>query len=209
MYTIEFFHDVLCAWCYAFSPRLRRLVDEFPRVEVIHRCFALAPTPNRIEQMFGSKEAGKAEILNHWRAANENDDEHRICTEDMVCKNFDYPYSMPGLLACKAAEFQGGQKAHWDMFDRIQKAHLTETLNIADEDVLINCAKEVGLDIQRFINDFHADITLQAVEEDNLRARLAGVYAVPTIIINNERILSGAHKYHTLKDYIKKSFDLK
>jgi predicted DsbA family dithiol-disulfide isomerase len=50
---------------------------------------------------------------------------------------------------------------------------------------------------------------LQAVEEDNLRARLAGVYAVPTIIINNERILSGAHKYHTLKDYIKKSFDLK
>ncbi|MBI5808148.1 MAG: DsbA family protein [Ignavibacteriales bacterium] len=204
MYTIEFFHDVLCAWCYAFSPRLRRLVDEFPQVEVIHRCFALAPTPNRIEQMFGSKEAGKAEILNHWRAANENDDEHRICTEDMVCKNFDYPYSMPGLLACKATEFQGGQKAHWDMFDRIQKAHLTETLNIADEDVLINCAKEVGLDIQRFINDFHADITLQAVEEDNLRARLAGVYAVPTIIINDERILSGAQKYHTLKDYVEK-----
>jgi predicted DsbA family dithiol-disulfide isomerase len=177
-------------------------VDEFPQVKVIHRCFALAPTPNRIEQMFGSKEAGRAEILNHWRAANENDDEHRICAEDMACKTFDYPYSMPGLLACKAAEFQDGQKAHWDMFDRIQKAHLTETLNIADTEVLINCAKDVGLDIEHFKSDFHSGKTLQAVEEDNLRARVAGIYAVPTILINEERILSGAQKYRTLKDYV-------
>jgi predicted DsbA family dithiol-disulfide isomerase len=69
---VEFFHDVLCAWCYALSPRLRRLVKERPWVEVVHRCFALAPTPEAIILMFGSKERGKREILGHWRAANAN-----------------------------------------------------------------------------------------------------------------------------------------
>jgi len=56
---IEFFHDVLCAWCYALSPRLRRLTEEFPDIKVIHRGFPLAPEPNDIVQMFGSKEKGK------------------------------------------------------------------------------------------------------------------------------------------------------
>lgn len=199
---IEFFHDVLCAWCYAFSPRMRRLVDEFPQVEVIHRCYALAPTPTRIEELFGSKEAGRVEILNHWLAANENDDEHRICVDNMACKSFDYPYSMPGLLACKAAEFQGGQKAHWDMFDRIQRAHLTETQNIGDSKVLLNCALDIGLDLDKFINDLNSERALQAVDEDRLRARLAGIYGVPAIIINEEMILSGAQQYHVLKNYV-------
>jgi predicted DsbA family dithiol-disulfide isomerase len=206
---IEFFHDVLCAWCYAFSPRLRRLVDEFPVVEVIHRCFALAPTPSHIEYMFGSKETGRSEILNHWRAANQNDDEHRIRPEEMAKKTFDYPNSMPGLLACKASEFQGGQKVHWDMFDRIQKAHLTETLNIADFEVLLKCATDIGLDINRFKNDFHSDRTLQAVEQDFSRARVAGVNGVPTIIINEKEILSGAQKYPTLKNYVTKYLESK
>ena len=44
---IEFFHDVLCAWCYAISPRVRRIAKEYP-AEIIHRCFALAPAPESI-----------------------------------------------------------------------------------------------------------------------------------------------------------------
>jgi len=154
---IEFFHDVLCAWCYALSPRVRRLVREMDDVEIIHRSFALAPSPYSIVEIFGSKEEGKREILNHWRAANLNDDEHRINADLMASRDFDYPYSIPGLLARKAAEFQGGQSAHWDMFDRVQYAHLTECLNIADFEVLRQCAKDIGLDVPRWEKDFHSE----------------------------------------------------
>jgi len=199
---VEFFHDVLCAWCYAFSPRLRRLVNEFPQLEIIHRCFALAPSPDSIAVMFGSKKAGKAEILKHWKAANENDDEHRICTEEMACKNFDYPFSMPGLIACKAAEFQGGNKAHWDMFDRIQKAHLTETLDISQQDVLLNCAKDVGLEIGKYLSDFNSSKTKIEVRKDIKRAKELGVYAVPSLVFNGESILSGAHSYKSLRLHV-------
>jgi predicted DsbA family dithiol-disulfide isomerase len=205
---IEFFHDVLCAWCFAISPRLRKLVNEFPNVEVTHRSFALAPTENSIEKMFGSKEAGKSEILKHWQAANRNDDVHRICTDEMACKPFDYPHSMPGLKACKAAELQGGQPAHWDMFDRIQKAHLTEAKNIADFDVLLECAMDVELDKDHFVKDYHSEKVKQAIDEDSLRARLAGVHAVPTLIVNKEQVITGAQSYHTLKNFVQNLMEI-
>jgi predicted DsbA family dithiol-disulfide isomerase len=197
---VEFFHDVLCAWCYCISPRLRYIIDnKYPSVEVVHRCFALAPTPHAIVEIFGSKEAGKKEILNHWRAANLNNDAHRIDADLMDTRDFDYPYSMPGLIACKAAEHQGGQKAHWDMFDRVQRAHLTECRNIADWNVLRDCAREVGLDMDRFDRDVNNPSMAQAVELDIELATELGVYAVPTIIIDRRWVVEGAVDRFTLE----------
>lgn len=121
--TIEFFHDVLCAWCYAFSPRLEKLRQQFSdQISIVHRAFALAPSKDGIERIFGSKEHGKKEIMEHWRQANLNDDEHRLNPNLMASRDFDYPYSTPGLTACKAAELQGGTIMHGKMFDRIQKS---------------------------------------------------------------------------------------
>jgi predicted DsbA family dithiol-disulfide isomerase len=200
---IEFFHDVLCAWCYAISPRVRRLAKEYP-VEIVHRCFALALTPNAIVEVFGSKESGKKEILDHWRAANENDDAHRINADLMEKRDFDYPYSIPGLLACKAAEVIGGQNAHWDIFDRIQKAHLTECRNIADFEVLLDCAKDVDLDIKVWQKAYDDGKTLEKVYSDINKASEYGINGVPTLMANGKYKLVGAQKYGKIKSWIEK-----
>ncbi len=199
---LEFFHDVVCAWCYALSPRVRRLASEYPGLQVVHRAFALAPTPDAIVAMFGSKEAGKREILSHWRAANRNDDQHRINADLMASRPFDYPYSMPGLVACKAAERQGGQPAHWAMFDRVQRAHLTECLNIADLEVLRQCAAEIGLDVARWEQDYYAPATRNDVEQDLARARLYGITGVPTLVAEHKYTLTGAQRYERLKEWL-------
>ena len=200
---IEFFHDVLCAWCYAISPRVRRLAKEYP-VQVVHRCFALAPTPEAIVEIFGSKEEGKREILDHWRMANLNDDEHRINAELMEKRDFDYPYSIPGLLACKAAEIVGGQNAHWDVFDRIQKAHLTECRNITDFEVLLSCVEDAGLDIEAWQNAFIDGKTFDMILLDLERAYEYEVTGVPTLVANGKYKLVGAQKYETIKKWLEK-----
>jgi putative protein-disulfide isomerase len=200
--TIEFFHDVLCAWCYALSPRVRRLAAEYPDLQIVHRCFALAPTPERISQMFGSKERGKREILDHWRAANANDDEHRMRPDVMASRAFDYPYSMPGLKACKAAELQGGQEAHWAIFDRIQRAHLTECLNIADFSVLKSCAQDVGLNVARWEEDYRNPAVEEAVQADLHLAEAYGITGVPSLVADGRFLLVGAQKYETLTAWI-------
>jgi len=195
---IEFFHDVLCAWCYALSPRLRRLTEEFPDIKVIHRGFPLAPEPNDIVQMFGSKEKGKRDILQHWKAANMNDDEHRINAELMEQRDFDYPYSTPALLACKAAELQGGQAMHWDYFDKVQEAHLTLCRNIADFDVLTDIARELSLDVEKFRADLRGEQVKYLLCLDIDRALELGVEATPTLVAN-DGMLTGAVPYDSLK----------
>ncbi len=198
---IEFYHDVLCAWCYAFSPNLRKLHGEFPQFKIVHRCFALAPEPESITDMFGSKEIAEVEILKHLEAANEMDKERRICTDEMACRSFNYPYSMPGLIACKAAELIGGNEAHWNLFDRIQKAHFTEVLDINRQDVLLNCVRDVGLNLEKFLTYFNDDETKNAVLKDIEKAEEIGVYAVPSLVIGDE-IISGFYEYEELKKLV-------
>jgi len=158
----------------------------------VHRCFALAPTPEAIVALFGSKERGKAEILEHWRMANRYDDEHRFRPDLMATRPFDYPYSLPGLRACKAAEVLGGQAAHWDLFDRIQQAHLIECRNIADETVLRECAADVGLNVQAWDEAYRSQTVLDAVRADLSRAWELRVWAVPTLVAAGEYVSSGA-----------------
>lgn len=162
------------------------------QVQVDHRCFALAPDPAQITRMFGSAEAGKAEIMTHWAAAAAHPDGEAINTELMRSRPFPYPYSMPGLLACKAAERQGGPAAHWDMFDAVQRAHAVDARNVANPEVLRDCAVAAGLDLEHWEHDFHSPDTRQAVEHDLTEAHTRGVHAVPTLIFNDRWSLSGA-----------------
>lgn len=161
-------------------------------MQVEHHCFALAPDPTQITRMFGSAEAGKSEIMSHWAAAAAHPDGEAIDVALMRRRPFPYPYSMPGLLACKAAEGQGGPAAHWDMFDRVQHAHAVEARNIADPEVLRDCAVDAGLDLTRWEQDFHSPKTRQAVQQDLAQAQARGVHAVPTLVFNDHWMVQGA-----------------
>jgi len=178
------------------------VVERYPEIVVEHRCFALAPAPEAIVAVFGSRAEGKREILQHWRAANANDDEHRINADLMASRPFDYPHSMPGLMACKAAEQQGGREAHWAMFDRVQRAHLTECLNIGDDEVLRTCAADVGLDVERWERDYRSPEVVEAVERDFARARLYGITGVPTLVAEGSYVLVGAQPYGRLAGWV-------
>jgi len=178
------------------------LVERHPEIVVEHRCFALAPTPEAITAIFGSRADGKREVLEHWRAANANDDEHRINADLMASRPFDYPYSMPGLLACKAAEMQGGREAHWALFDRVQRAHLTECLNIADDETLHRCAADVGLDMERWERDYRGIEVRELVERDLARARIYEITGVPTLVAEGGYALVGAQRYDRLEAWV-------
>jgi len=45
---------------------------------------------------------------------------------------------------------------HWAYFDKAQEAHLTLCRNVADFDVLVDIAREIGLDVDRFKADLSA-----------------------------------------------------
>jgi len=179
-------------WCFLASARLRRIAQDYPQVQIEHHAFALAPDPGVIARMFGSVGNGKAEIMEHWEAAAAHSDGEAINAALMRSREFPYPYSMPGLLACKAAEVQAGMSAHWEMFDHVQRAHAVEATNIADPVALKACAADIGLDVARWEADFQSPAVRQAVEADLNEAYQLGVSAVPTLVFNRRWALPGA-----------------
>lgn len=201
---IDFFHDVLCAWCYVLSPRLERLVRELQdrgmKVDLHHHTFALAPEPDDLVRMFGSREEAKREILGHWQQAAAHDDEAgRIRPDLMAQRPFPYPHSTPGLLACAAAQVLDGSEGHGRYFQHVQRAHLTECRDIANRDTLLDIAQECGFERGLFAETMDGPQARDIPAADRQLAALWGVHAVPTLILQNRWRISGALPYERLR----------
>lgn len=198
MIKIEFFHDVICSFCFPMSARMRKIANKFNNIEIKHRSFALGWEENDFIRNFGSREAVKPEVLNHWKHANQNDDEHRFNIEGMRKTDFNFPISKPGLIAAKAAGIVGGDSMYWDLFDRIQNKLFVENKNIEDVNVLEEAVKETKISFDKWKEEFNKKETEEAVLKDLELARNYGVNSAPTLVINNKYAISGAQPEETI-----------
>lgn len=191
--TIDFFHDVVCCWCFNISSRMRVLAGEFD-LDIRHRTFVLQASRAEMAARWGTPEDARETILGHWSVCRQVSDRPELVDiEAMRAAPFDYPHGMIAALGCKAAERLGGQAAHWDMFDRLQRAHLTEAWNIADPEVVLHAAREVGVEAAAFAKIFGDPATAQAVETDRQHARALQVRSIPTLIVRETggRLVNG------------------
>lgn len=201
---IEFFHDVICSFCFPLSYRMRQLKEDMPEVEIIHRSFALVKEETDFDGMFGSREAAKAEIMNHWRHANENDDLHRFNISGMEAKDFPFPSSMNGLLATKAADVVGGSEAYWDLFDALQAGLFVENKNIQEITEIEARVEAVGIDLAKWRAAFVAPETLAKVEQDLALVNQYGIRGAPSLVINGKYEINGAQTLATIKTRLAK-----
>lgn len=203
---IEFFHDVICSFCYPMSFRMRRIVSQIPEIEVIHRSFALAQSPDDLARMFGSHEGAKDIIMSHWEQANQNDTEHRFNIDGMKQESFLFPTSMQPLRAVKAAGMVGGEKEYWDVFDALQKGLFTDNLNINDEAIINDLAKPFVTNYERWQEVYQSQESLSAVKTDFEIGRNYGINSVPSLVIDGKYLINGAvpedYLLKTLLDYI-------
>lgn len=112
--------------------------------------------------------------------------------------------SVPALTAVKCAERQGA--ACFERFhQRLFVAHFHDNLDISRQDVLWNLARECGLDMERFRNDYANGEAYQAVLQDYAEgAAWFGVSALPTVIFNEKLSLVGAvpeERYRSMLDW--------
>lgn len=204
---IEFFHDTICSFCFPMSNRMRKINEKYPEVEVEHRSFALGYEVKDFERSFGSHEAVKPEVLNHWEQANQNDDDHRFNIEGMKEIDFNFPHSKPGLKAAKAAGIIAGEEGYWEVFDAIQQGLFVENRNTADMDVLENIVESTSIDVDAWKEQFEKEETEQAVFADFERANVLGLQGVPALVINEKYLISGAQPQKVIEQAIEKVKD--
>ncbi|MDR2919631.1 MAG: DsbA family protein [Tannerella sp.] len=83
--------------------------------------------------------------------------------------------------AAIAAEAAGAQGKFWEMHDM-----LFENQKRLEDSSLFEYAKQIGLDMQQFENDFENQIYFQKVESDYDTGIRHGVEGTPTFFINGE-----------------------
>ncbi|WP_068112008.1 DsbA family oxidoreductase [Tropicimonas marinistellae] len=191
--TVDFFHDVVCCWCFNISSRLRTLAAEVD-LDIRHRTFVLQASPAEMAERWGSAAEARTTILGHWSACREVSDRPELVDiAAMARAPFDYPHGMTAARACKAAERIGGQAAHWDMFDRLQHAHLALARNVADPQVLAEAARDIGLEPGAYARAFADPATARAVEADRQHARRLQVRAIPALVVRETgtRLVNG------------------
>lgn len=191
--SIDFFHDVVCCWCFNVSSRIRGLAVEFD-LDIRHRTFVLQASRAEMATRWGAPDAAREAILGHWAACRSvSDRPDLVDIEAMRAAPFDYPHGMTAALACKAAERLGGQTAHWDIFDRLQRAHLAEARNVADPAVVLQAARDLGFEAAAFARMAEDAATARAVEADRQQARLLQVRSIPALIVRETgtRLVNG------------------
>ncbi len=85
-------------------------------------------------------------------------------------------------LAAEAAEAAAAQGRFWDMHD-----YLFAHQDALDRDGLVQAARELGLDAERFARELDEHIHAERVEEDFASARRSDAHSTPTFYVNGRR----------------------
>lgn len=205
MLEIEFYHDVICSFCFPMSNRMRKVLDKYNNIKLVHRSFALAWEVSDLERMFGSHEAAKGEVINHWQVANQNDDDHRFNIEGMKQTDFNFPHSQKGLIAAKAAGMLAGQEVYWEVFDKIQEGLFVRNLNIADDQVIADLVKETSVDFEAWQKQAQKVETKEEVLADLRHGAELGIQAAPSLVIDNKYLVSGAQPQELIEQAIEQA----
>ena len=204
--TIDIVSDVVCPWCYVGKRRLEAALAlpgaaGLPALEVRWHPFQLNPDlpgegvsrKQYLEEKFGGPERA-AEIYARVLAAG------RSAGLEL---NIDGIARQPNTrLAHALIAFaqQSGASAGGEVKECLLKAYFVENRFIGDIEVLVDIAREAGLDAEAARDFLQDPAQLEAVARADAQARSMGISGVPFFIFNQKLAVSGAQDPATLLD---------
>lgn len=197
---VEIFSDLVCPWCFIGKRRFERAVEALRAdglgldLEVVVRPFQLDPTAPvdsavPVREAYAKKFGGpdKAEaILRHVTS---------VAEADGITFNMDLAVRANTLHAHRILLFVEetlGASTQMDLNEAIMNAYFRDGLNIADVEVLSECAASVGVDRDATREVLMSDRYLAEVEEWLATAADNGITAVPTFIVDDRWSIPGA-----------------
>ena len=178
VYTLYYVHDPMCSWCYAFKPTLdelqKNLNDDIKLVNVVGGLAPHSdePMPQNQREM----------IQNIWYEIEEKTGakfNHDFWKENTPKRST--------YLSCQAtmlARYVGKEN---EMIEAIQEAYYLKAKNPSDSSVLIQLAKQIGMDEKKFEEDLNSlKIEKDLEEELNFRRSLY-VRSFPSLVLKYKK----------------------
>lgn len=106
----------------------------------------------------------------------------------LVYRNMPLSQHANAMPAAQAAEAAGRQGKYWEMHDMLYEKH-TEWESVKNPyQTFVGFAKDLGLDLDTFKNDYESTSVQDDIKADILSANKFGVNATPTFFLNGKKI---------------------
>jgi putative protein-disulfide isomerase len=173
-----YFADPMCSWCWGFSPVIEALRKEYrERLKVALVLGGLRP--GTTEPM--SSES-RADILHHWQAVQARTGQP-FRFEGALPEGFVYDTEPPA----RAVVAVGGlvPEATFPMFTAVQSAFYAQGRDVTRPEVLVDLAREQGVDGGRFLEAFGAEKVRQRTRAHFGQARQWGIRGFPSVVLED------------------------
>lgn len=193
---IDLVSDIACPWCAIGYARLQQALSTLPdiAIELEWHAFELNPDKNAPQQPILpalSKKYGPDE--NEMRAAQDN--MMRIAADlGLNFSKLQQRYTCNTFDGHRLVKWAAGQQKADAMKLALFDAYFGHAKNIADHQVLAECAEQAGLDKSAALKVLATDQYTTIVNDDIAKYQQAGISSVPAFIINNQFLISGAQE---------------
>lgn len=203
MIRLDIFSDPVCPWCYVGKANLDRALQAKPDhpFQIQWHPFQLNPDmPTEgvskrayLEQKFG----GKARVdAVHERL-------REVARNAGVAMDPDKPQRMPNTLnAHRLIHWAGIEGVQQAVVDAVMRAYWVEGRDIGDLPTLADIAGENGMDRGATLRLLQSDADADDIQARDQDARQKGVNAVPTFLVAQQYVVSGAQPPETWEKVI-------
>ncbi len=167
-------HDVICPWCWVGRIQAKRLLIEFPSLELVWKGYELLP-----EGMLYTPAA--ADPLETKKPKTPTRFELLLAADGLVLPERTIPRSI-SRLALEGSEFALTAGKQEKYLDELYLAYWEGSKDIANIAVLIEVAEQTGLDIAQFALALDKRTFRDTVIEYDEPAHAAGIWNVPTFM---------------------------
>jgi predicted DsbA family dithiol-disulfide isomerase len=195
---LDIFSDPVCPWCYVGKANLDRALADHPDHPFVIQWHPFQLNPEMpaegvlkrayLEQKFG----GKARVdAVHERL-------REIARGAGVDMDPDKPQRMPNTLnAHRLIHWAGIEGVQQAVVNALMRAYWTEGRDIGDLPTLADIAFETGMDREATLRLLQSDADADDIAARDQDARQKGVNAVPTFLIAQQYVVSGAQPPET------------
>jgi len=202
---IDVISDVVCPWCYLGKRKLdaaMKQVEAFA-YDVRWRPFQLDPTipPEGIARSeYMSRKFGPEKIAAiHARLEEAGQEEGLSFAFDKITRS---PNTLDAHRLIRWAQPIGKQS---DIVERLFNLYFVEGQDIGDRNVLIDVARQAGLDVDLITRLFVECVDIVPVQEEISTAARMGISGVPFFIFGGKYAVSGAQPVDALVGVIWKA----
>jgi predicted DsbA family dithiol-disulfide isomerase len=193
MIRLDIFSDPVCPWCYIGKANLDRALAQHPEhpFQVQWHPFQLNPDMPRegmdratyLEAKFGGREnAARAYAQVEAAAARAG----------LALNVASVPFASNTLDAHRLIHWAGIEGKQNAMVDALFRAYWQDQRNIGDPATLARIAGEIGMDAAAIARLLASDADRDDIAARDADARRKGVNAVPTFLIAQQYVVSGA-----------------